>query len=261
MTSVIDIYNRALASIGTRTTVASLTEKSTEAKQCNIIYEATRDELLSMAFWNFARKTDTAALIKSAPGTPTNTVPANSTWSNIYPAPPWLFEYAYPSDCVHVRMVRPQPIQGYTGPVPIFSTDVFAPPSQGAQDVAIPFMCTVDEDSSGNDINVILTNQYKALVVYTKRVTNPDIFSPAFTQALVVAMAAKLAQQLTGDKALAQQKFGEANGWVVQARATDGNEGLTVIDNMPDWITIREDYTGSTYLGYFIAPFGPMFSQ
>jgi len=260
MTSVIAIYNRALASIGTRSSVASLTEATPEAKQCNLIYEATRDELLSMAFWNFARKTDTGALVKSAPGTPTNTSAPNAVWSSSYPAPPWLFEYSYPTDCIQVRFLRPQPTSGYIGPIPIFSSaGSYAAPSLGADTPAIPFIVAIDQDSSGNDINVVLTNQYQALIVYTRRVVDPNVFSSQFTQALVAALGAKLAQPMTGDKALAARKFAEANGWVMQARSSDGNEGLTVIDNMPDWITIREDY-GSAYLGYFIAPFGPLYS-
>ena len=261
MTSVVSICNRALASIGTRSTIASLTEQSTEAKQCNLIYEATRDEVLSMAFWNFARKTDTLALLKSAPGTPTNTAAANSVWSKIYPAPPWLFEYSYPADAIQVRYISPQPVSGYIGPIPIFSNDgsVYTAPVQGQQYPAVPFVVAIDQDADANDINVVLTNQYQALVVYTRRITDPNIFSSQFTQALVAALAAKLAQALTGKLALSNAKFQEANGWVIQARASDGNEGLTVIDNMPDWITIREDY-GSAYLGYFVAPFGPLFS-
>jgi hypothetical protein len=50
------ICNRALNAIGTRSTIASLGEESNEARQCNILYASTRDSLLTMAAWNFARK-------------------------------------------------------------------------------------------------------------------------------------------------------------------------------------------------------------
>lgn len=237
-----------------------MTEASTEARQCNLIYADTRDEVLSMAFWNFARKTDSGALIKSAPGTPSNTDAPNATWSAIYPAPPWLFEYTYPSDCLQVRFLQPQPQMGYAGTVPMQSAELglYSAPVLGEQFPPIPFICGIDQNDNDEDINVVLTNQYQAILVYTRRVTDTNIFSSQFTQALVSALAAKLAQQLTGDKGLANQKFAEANAMIVQARASDGNEGLTVIDNMPDWITIREDW-GSGYLGYFIAPYGPLF--
>lgn len=260
MTSVISIWNRALASVGTRSTVAAENEDSNEAINCALIYESTRDEVMNMAFWNFARKTATLALLKSAPGTPSNPGPAAATWSSAYPAPPWLFEYAYPVDCLQMRMIMPQPLLGYNGPVPIFPEGgSYYPPAVGAQYPAVPFMTALDTNDSGNDINVVLTNQYQALGVYTKRVTDPNLFGAQFVEALVAAMAAKLVSPLVGDKALANQKFVEANGWVLQARASDGNEGLTVIDNMPDWITIREDW-GGAWAGYFVAPYGPLYA-
>ena len=58
--------------------------------------------------------------------------------------------------------------------------------------------------------------------------------------------------------ALANTKFSQANAIITQARASDGNEGLTIIDNMPDWITVREDFAYATALGY-TAPYGPLF--
>lgn len=260
MINPVAICNRALASIGTRSTIASLTEDSNEAIACAQVYEATRDELLGMAFWNFARKTATATLIKSAPGTPTNTDTPAATWQTSYPAPPWLFEYAYPFDCLQVRMVVPQPQMGYTGSVPIFSSGgEYSAPLLGAQNPATPFIVAIDQNDDGNDINVVLTNQYQALLIYTRRVTDPNIFGAQYVQALVAAIAAKISQTLTGDRALSNSKFVEANGWVVQARASDGNEGLTVIDNMPDWITIREDW-GGAYMGYYVSPYGPLYS-
>src|SRR5258708_25919710 len=99
MASEVTICNRALQAIGTRTTIASLTEDSVEARNCNLIYADTRDEVLQMAYWNFAQKTAYLALLKSAPGTPTNASSAAIQWSAAFPAPPWLYEYAYPVDC------------------------------------------------------------------------------------------------------------------------------------------------------------------
>ncbi len=44
----------------------------------------------------------------------------------------------------------------------------------------------------------------------------------------------------------------------MNARAIDGNEGLTIIDHVPDWIRTRGAGGG---LGYemFFYPFGPLF--
>lgn len=79
-----DIGNMALSRLGTRATIADLTENSTEARQLNIWYETVRDELQSLVDWNFNRVSQALA----ASGTP----PAR-----------WASSYAYPSDCLRMR--------------------------------------------------------------------------------------------------------------------------------------------------------------
>lgn len=79
-----DIGNMALSRLGTRATIADLSENSTEARQLNIWYETVRDELQSLVDWNFNRVSQALA----ASGTP----PAR-----------WASSYAYPSDCLRMR--------------------------------------------------------------------------------------------------------------------------------------------------------------
>ena len=79
-----DIGNMALSRLGTRATIADLTENSTEARQINLWYAPVRDELQSLVDWNFNRVTQALA----ASGTP----PAR-----------WSASYAYPSDCLRMR--------------------------------------------------------------------------------------------------------------------------------------------------------------
>src|SRR3954468_25037564 len=112
MASEVTICNRALQSIGTRTTIASLSELSVEARNCALIYDDTRDEVLQMAYWNFAQKTVYLALLKSAPGTPSNSASTATQWTTDYPSPPWLYEYAYPEDCIQLSRIVQQ-IQNY----------------------------------------------------------------------------------------------------------------------------------------------------
>lgn len=257
MASEVTICNRALQSIGTRTTIASLSELSVEARNCALIYSDTRDEVLQMAYWNFAQKTVYLALLKSAPGTPSNSASTTTQWTTDYPSPPWLYEYAYPEDCIQLSRIVQQIQNYYVGtPYTTGGTNTY-PYVVGP---GSPFKVTTDEDANGNQQNVVLTNQYQAIAVYTMRVTNPALFSAQFVEALVQALAAKLALALTGQVALANLKFAQANAIIGQARASDGNEGLTVIDNMPDWITIREE--GGGYYGIdsgFVASLGPLY--
>ncbi len=79
-----DIGNMALSRLGTRATIADLTENSTEARQLKLWYETVRDELQSLVDWNFNRVSQALA----ASGTP----PAR-----------WASSYAYPSDCLRMR--------------------------------------------------------------------------------------------------------------------------------------------------------------
>ena len=66
-----------------------------------------------------------------------------------------------------------------------------------------------------------------------------------FQQALVAALAGRLVIALTGDKGLAQLKMQEANQFIMIARVSDGNEGLTVNDVTPDWIRCSRNQLSS----------------
>lgn len=79
-----DIANMALSRLGTRATIADLTENSTEARQISLWYATVRDELQSLVDWNFNRVSQALA----SSGTP----PAR-----------WASSYAYPSDCLKMR--------------------------------------------------------------------------------------------------------------------------------------------------------------
>jgi hypothetical protein len=89
------------------------------------------------------------------------------------------------------------------------------------------------------DQRTILTNQEFAILNYVRQVTDPNVMDPQFIQAWVAGLAGRLVFQLTGDRALANQKLQEANSFIATARIGDGNEGLTINDVVPDWIRIR----------------------
>lgn len=241
MVTSVEVCNRALAKIGTRTTLQSLTETSAEGVQCNLIYASTVDEILSMAFWNFGRETAALALNKAAPGTPENTAATtSSTWLNIWPPPPWTYEYYYPADCLQARYVTGQPQQGTS--VPIFSSSPF-PFVNYNQTGPVKFIVASGTSSASASmrVNVIDTFAQNALLTYTVRITDLNLWSAQAIEALVYALAAKLAITLTGSRELSNDLFTLANGVLLQARSTDGNEGLTIQDFTPDWIALRND--------------------
>ncbi len=246
MTSEVDIANRAMQLIGTRTTIAALSEDSNEARQVSVIIDELRDELLRLAPWTCAKNTATLALICAAPGTPENPTAGTSQWQKGQPPPPWAYEYAYPSDCIRPLWVVPQFSTGFASGVPITTAVTGGAPSFW-NGPPVRFAVGIDQinpqtglvDVDGEDTRVILTNQEQAILVYVKRVTNVDVMDPQFRSAWAHALASRLTMQLTGDKALANQQVQLANQQIQIARAGDGNEGLTINNITPDWIRVR----------------------
>lgn len=242
------IANQALAGIGTRSTITSMQEASQEARNCLIFFESTRDEILRSAHWNFARKTQQLTLLKAAPGTPefTGTVPA--TWNSTLPSPPWLYEYAYPDDCLKARFVVPSIVTGWDGPVPLTSAPAGGLPMMTWQGSYARFIIGTSTDGAGNQRTVVLTNQSQAILVYTMVVTNPDLWDPQFARAMVAALASRLVLPLSGDKSLRKMLYEITMAAINAARITDGNEGPGIINTTPDWIEARG--TASFWPGY-----------
>lgn len=130
MTANVDIVNRALQVIGSRTTVtaAELANSTTnEAIQANLILAHDRDSLLRMAPWNCGTNYASLVLVTALPGTPENQSAATSQWQKGQPAPPWLYEYQYPVDCMKPMFIVPQLNTGFAGLVPISPVTVVAP--------------------------------------------------------------------------------------------------------------------------------------
>lgn len=244
MTSIVDIGNRALSAIGTRTTVASLNEGSPEANALALYIDTVRRQILRMAPWNSAKNFNTLALIAAAPGTPENPTAGTTVWQKGQPPPPWLYEYAYPSDCIRPIFIVPQFNTGFTSGVPITTAVTGGAPAFWTGP-PVKFTVAVDQvlngvpNVQGADTKVILTNQEFALCAYIKDVTNPDVMDDQLQEAWAMALAAKVVIHLTGDKKLANMRIKEANDTIQIARVGDGNEGLTVNDITPDWIRTR----------------------
>ena len=108
---------------------------------------------------------------------------------------------------------------------------------------------TVTLASAQVDQRVILTNQEFATLCYVRQVTDPNIWDPLFQDAFTNSLGADLCMALAGDKGLANMCIARANASIAQARAVDGNEGLTINDVVPDWIRIRGIDFDNQYLG------------
>jgi hypothetical protein len=91
--SAIDICNLALSRIGQGVPIASLTEASEPAVQCNALLPIMRDLVLGDADWSFARRTVALALVAEDP------------------TPTWGYSYRAPSTCRRALYLEPEQIR------------------------------------------------------------------------------------------------------------------------------------------------------
>ena len=192
--TVEDVCNQALGAIGFPKRIGSVYEGSKAAKAALDVYAQTRDELLRKQAWGFAERNINMVLLKFAPAGGYNPV---TPWTTAYPPVPWLFEYQYPLDCLKVRSVKPQPIF-----IPNFD------PQPQVFDV-------INDNYLSPPAKAVVSNVANAIIVYTGQVTNVTLWEPLFVEALVDALAVKLAPKLgqltqSGDAAEKEEKPTEA---------------------------------------------------
>lgn len=331
----ITISNQALAMISARKRISALSENTTEAINTNIFYNKLRNQVMTMAPWNFARRTELLSLLKAAPGTPENSSSA-TPWTSAQPAPPWLYEYRYPNDCLFMRYLTYQPnAQLSVGTPPLTSAILSAdswwpgPPQKfiiasdfnvratitGASK-ANPCLITAANPYAENErvtlsdvggmvelnsntyvafnvtsanfnirnldglnvnsssfttytsgglasagpIKCILTDTEFAVGVYNALITDTSMWPDEFVNAFATALAAYIAFPITGNLDLKSQLLGEANSMIVEARRTDGNEGLTTQDSTPDWIRVRGVNYPQPNLMQWVTPWPALFA-
>jgi hypothetical protein len=153
----VDLVNQALQKLGTRTTVNQSdldNDFSNEAIQANLIITEIRDKLLRMAPWNCARSFLNMALISAAPGTPENTSPATALWQPGQPAPPWIYEYQYPVDCMRPCFIVPAFQTGFGGGIPI-TTAVTGGAAAFWQGPPVKYNVAVDQFYPATSVTVV----------------------------------------------------------------------------------------------------------
>jgi len=194
-------------------------------------YQTQVDAVFRTANWGSARKQATLTMLKAALGTP-----ENPDGSLPQPPYPWLYEYAYPSDCLKVRFLLPTPTTPGTESPPMTNSGVGYPPLANPR---IPFTKAVDNDENGNEIAVILSNARVAQAIYTKRVTNPDLWDVQLQVAVISALAAYFVNPINRNAQLMSERTQIAANLLIQARIADGNEGASTVDHYPDFMQVR----------------------
>ena len=201
-TNVESIVNQALFAARQQRRIADIYEGSAEAQIAIELYGQARDELLDLRDWSFSRRTEPLALLKGPP--PAGGYTPITPWSNIYPVPGFLYEYAYPADCLDVRAV-------------------IAPPGAMPDTDPLPALWRVDNDqtpnvsgtppvASGPPARVLYCNTTNALIVYRAQITDPGLFDTGFTASLVAALAKKFAIAFGADVNVTNQEDAQAVG-------------------------------------------------
>lgn len=225
-----DIVNRALSEIGGRVTIVNLaTDKTTAAVNARLHYDPLRQQLIRCAPWGFTRKTIAA-----------------SELGNLYNGSspyPWQYKYAYPPDCLKMRYTLPPPPPGAATIAQAPQTGIpvmLAPWSGPRRDCRY---VVANDDTTGIDTRVILSNVNQAMFVYNKDVEDPEMWDPEFTNAMVLALSNKLVVSVTGNVGLKATYAQFCDKAIIEARISDGNEAIATTDHEPDWITARGAYS------------------
>lgn len=236
MTSPVDVANVSLDNIGARFSITSLNPPQPPPNAIVVArqYQIRIDALSRAAHWNCLRTQATLTLLKAAQGTPEN--PSGTTLS--IPPVPWTYEYLYPPDCLKARFLVPNPPQASAVASPVLGAGTLATPWL-LPEMGFPFQVATDLDSSGNRLRVILTNLEYAQLVYTARITDPDMWDPHYLNAACATLGAWLVNPLARNAQVLKEQIEIASGIVTQARISDGNEGTTSIDHVPDWMAVR----------------------
>jgi hypothetical protein len=185
-----DVINLSLARIGYKKRIGSIWEGSAAARKALDIYGQTRDEMLRAGDWEFCEVTGAPlTVLKAAPSQ--GYTPANPWNPTTFPPPGWAYSYAYPSDCLDLRAVKP---------VSSFAPN-FAP---------VPHRFGIDVDNTLSPAaKVILADFFPAVAVYCSRVTNPQIWDADFIEAFAAELGRRLAPVLT-DPRMAQVEAADA---------------------------------------------------
>lgn len=196
-TSETAIANQALGFLGNGTDIASLSEKSNEARACLKYYESCRDEVLAAFPWPFATKIAALALVAIAPNTD------------------WGYSYRYPSDALTLWKIP-------SGVDRTSARGVYACYDFPAVRIAeIPFR--IVRDSAGKLIYCDLPD---ATAEYSVRETDPTRFAAAFSNMLALRLASDIAALVTGGDPfkLGAQCFQKYEMKLGEARARAANE-------------------------------------
>jgi hypothetical protein len=240
----ISVCNLALLSIGTQQQISALSDGSTQGNACATLFSFVFQQLARTAKWGCLNKQVDLTLIQAAQGTPENPLGTSLP----IPQQPWLYAYLYPSDCLLMRLIQAPALPTAIGGTPQTTINNSVTPWVPGQ-YQIPYEIGYSQDSFGNPLQIILTNQEQAVGNYTVDQENPQSWDALFTSAFVALLASYLVPALSLDKQLQTTQLQITERIVATARAQDGNESPHSQDHVPDFIRARQGASGFGWRG------------
>jgi hypothetical protein len=208
MTTVTDICNLALirARAGT---IDNIEENTSEAIKCKVLYTLGRNQLLEKYPWRFAKRVKALALTANTPVE-------------------WLHEYDYPTDCLKIEYLLPQ---GVGSSIVHNNSGMFGFDSLNYE------VAANEHDTS----KVILCNEDKPYIAYTRLIEDTALFSYQFVQALAWYLASDLAIQFGGDSGsrLSDKASDEYKRFLAEATAHDANQARSPSKTFPANLAVR----------------------
>ena len=182
--STVEICNVALLRLGVKATIKALTDQVEEAEVCSALFKPTRDKVLYDWEWGFATREKSLARYTGNPSSER------------------LYAYALPTDFIRARYLSTGSIPRLSASRPSFKIVA----AEGGQTRALS--CDVDPAS----------------LVYTARIEDPTMWSPAFDDCFAWRLAAELAMPMSVKPELFQAMSKFYIGSLAVASAADLRE-------------------------------------
>lgn len=192
--TVEQIVNQCLILCGRTKRIADIYEGGDAAVAIEL-YGQARDELQRTHDWDFTRRIVALTLLKGPP--PAGGYNPLTPWDSTYPPPGYLYEYAYPANCMALLAIIAPP-----GPMPDLDP--------------LPANWRIDNDHFLNpNQKVVLCNITNAMAVYRGLVNDPALFTTSFTQALVARLVDRFSKAF--EKEIAKEKDAEQDNAMTTA--------------------------------------------
>jgi hypothetical protein len=197
-----ELINAALRKGGGAKRILALTDSVGSAGIASDVLVSERDDLLRSGVWNFA-----VTRIKLGQ---LSTLPAFG----------WSFAYGLPADCERVVSVHDN--------------------STGSG--VVPYKVESLLQADGSYINVIASDATDIYLRYCRQITDPNLMTASFRQALILRMAKIFAISIAKSNPLFQALDAEYKEAYRQARSIDGVEDYP--ERLPEgsWATARRAY-------------------